>query len=325
MAALTAGQKEHFDEYGFVHVEDVFDPERDIDPFIDEFAGVLNSLVDRLLAEGKILSDYSELPFGNRVTKIYGESKEIHNQHLDFSLPQNGVKPDTPFWAGPAIFGALTALGVLDVAESIVSPEIYSNPVQHVRIKVPESVSPRDENDNVMFGATPWHQDAGVVNPEADETNILTVWFPLMDASVENGCLAVVPGSHRGELLTHCPGYRDRPGLQIPENLFNIGDSMPVPVKRGGALLLTKKTVHSSLPHVSDRIRWSFDLRYQPTGQATGRSVFPGFVARSAADPESELHDANTWYEMWRDTRDSLVIGEQPSFNRWDNDDPTCA
>ncbi len=325
MAALTAERKEHFDEYGFVHVEDVFDPERDIDPVIDEYAGVLNALADRLLAEGKISSDYSELPFGDRVTKIYGESKEIHNQHFDFSLPQNGVKPDTPFWAGPAIFGALTAPGVLDAAESIVGPEVYSNPVQHVRIKVPESVSPRDENGNVMFGATPWHQDAGVVNPEADETNILTVWFPLMDTSVENGCLAVVPGSHRGELLTHCPGYRDRPGLQIPENLFNIGDSMPVPVKRGGALLLTKKTVHSSLPNVSDRIRWSFDLRYQPTGQATGRSVFPGFVARSAADPESELHDANTWYEMWRDTRDSLVIGEQPSFNRWDNDDPTCA
>ena len=325
MAALTAEQKEHFDEYGFVHVEDVFDPERDIDPVIDEYAGVLNSLADRLLAEGKISSDYSELPFGDRVTKIYGESKEIHNQHFDFSLPQNGVKPDTPFWAGPAIFGALPAPGVLDAAESIVGPEVYSNPVQHVRIKVPESVSPRDENGNVMFGATPWHQDAGVVNPEADETNILTVWFPLMDTSVENGCLAVVPGSHRGELLTHCPGYRDRPGLQIPENLFNIGDSMPVPVKRGGALLLTKKTVHSSLPNVSDRIRWSFDLRYQPTGQATGRSVFPGFVARSAADPESELHDANTWYEMWRDTRDSLAIGEQPSFNRWDTDDPTCA
>ena len=63
MAALTAEQKEHFDEYGFVHVEDVFDPQRDIDPVIDEYAGVLNALADRLLAEGKISSDYSELPF----------------------------------------------------------------------------------------------------------------------------------------------------------------------------------------------------------------------------------------------------------------------
>ena len=89
--------------------------------------------------------------------------------------------------------------------------------------------------------------------------------------------------------------------------------------------LLTKMPVHSSLPNVSDRIRWSFDLRYRPTGQATGRSVFPGFVARSASNPGSELHDAGVWYEMWKDTRDSLAIGEQPSFNRWDSDDPSCA
>ena len=325
MPALTAEQKEHFEEYGFVHVEDVFDPEADIDPVIDEYAGVLDSLANKLLDEGKITSTYADLPFGDRVTKIYGESGEIHNQYFDFSLPQANVQPDTPFWAGPAIFGALTAPGVLDVAESIVGPEVYSNPVQHVRIKVPESVSPRDEDGNVMFGVTPWHQDAGVVNPEADDTHILTVWFPLMDANVENGCLTVVPGSHRGELLTHCPGYNDKPGLQIPENLFDYGDSMPVPVKKGGALLLTKMTVHSSLPNVSDRIRWSFDLRYQPTGQATGRSVFPGFVARSASNPGSELHDAGIWYEMWKSTRDSLAIGEQPSFNRWDSNDPSCA
>ena len=30
-----------------------------------------------------------------------------------------------------------------------------------------------------MLGATSWHQDNDVVRPEADETNMLTVWFPL--------------------------------------------------------------------------------------------------------------------------------------------------
>jgi phytanoyl-CoA hydroxylase len=100
---------------------------------------------------------------------------------------------------------------------------------------------------------------------------------------------------------------------------------MPVPVKKGDALLLTKKTVHSSLPNVSNSIRWSFDLRYQPTGEATGRSVFPGFVARSASNPASELHDAAQWFSMWEHTRDSLARGDQTSFNRWDTDDPSCA
>jgi phytanoyl-CoA hydroxylase len=53
--------------------------------------------------------------------------------------------------------------------------------------------------------------------------------------------------------------------------------------------------------------------------------VFPGFVARSESDPGSELHDSGTWYEMWKDTRDYLAKGDQPSFNRWNLDDPSCA
>ena len=44
MPALTAEQKEHFEEYGFVHVEDVFDPEGEIDPVIDEYAGLFSWL-----------------------------------------------------------------------------------------------------------------------------------------------------------------------------------------------------------------------------------------------------------------------------------------
>ncbi len=325
MATLTAEQKEHLSEFGFVSVDDVLDPESVIDPVINEYASVLDSLAEELLEDGVISSTYNDLEFGERVTQIYEESGEIHNGYFDFSLPQTGIKSDTPFWAGPAVFKALTAPTLLDSVESVVGPEIYSNPVQHVRIKVPESRAPRDESGNVKFGVTPWHQDNGVVNPEADETDILTVWFPLMDASVENGCLQVVPGSHTGQLLTHCPGYKQAMGATIPTDMFAENTAMPVPIKKGGALFLDKLTVHSSLPNVSERIRWSFDLRYHPVGQPTGRSVFPGFVARSRSNPQSELHDPNHWYLMWKETRDALARSEQPQFNRWDIDDPACA
>jgi hypothetical protein len=325
MAALTAEQNEHLTEFGFVALNDVLDPESVIDPVIEEYAGVLDSLAENLLREGAISSTYSELEFGERVTRIYEESGEVYNGYFDFSLPQDGIKPDTPFWAGPAVFRALTAPDLLDVVESVVGPEIYSNPVQHVRIKVPESRAPRDAAGNVKFGATGWHQDSGVINPEADATDILTVWFPLMDTDADNGCLQIVPGSHTGELLTHCPGYRETMGTTIPTDMFAENAAMPVPLKKGGALLLNKLTIHSALPNVSDRIRWSFDLRYHPIGQPTGRKVFPGFVARSRSNPASELHDPQQWYLMWKEARDSLARSEQPSFNRWDSDDPACA
>jgi len=39
---------------------------------------------------------------------------------------------------------------------------------------------------------------------EADETDMLTVWLPVTDATEENGCLCAIPGSHREGLVTHC-------------------------------------------------------------------------------------------------------------------------
>ena len=322
MPALTPEQLEHFETYGYLHVEHLFDPVAVIDPVMDEYDGVLDTLANELQEKGEINSTYDELGFGDRVTKVYAESGKNHQQHFDFSLPQKGIVAETPFWAGPAVFRALTDPSLLDAAECFVGPEIYSNPVQHVRVKVPESVAPRDEDGNVIFGATPWHQDIGVLTEEADDSDILTVWFPLMDTDAENGCLQVLPGSHTGQIHTHCPGAQ---GLQIPESVLGTEGARAVPMKRGDVLFLTKHTVHAALPNNSERIRWSFDLRYQPAGQPTGRSSFPGFVARSRSHPETELHDPQQWCAMWRDARDNLAGELDPTYNRWNSDHPACA
>ena len=50
-------------------------------------------------------------------------------------------------------------------------------------------------------------------------------------------------------------------------------------------------TPHAALENKSDELHWSFDLRYNPVGQNTGRPAFPGFVARSRSQPEKELRD----------------------------------
>ncbi len=63
-------------------------------------------------------------------------------------------------------------------------------------------------------------------------------------------------------------------------------------MQAGDVLFLNKMMLHSSLSNVSDRIRISFDLRYNPIGQPSGRPAFPGFVARSRRAPEAELTDS---------------------------------
>ena len=129
---------------------------------------------------------------------------------------------------------------------------------------------------------------------------------------------------HPRELATHCPGSGPDGGLQIPSRLIG-GQPVPVPVKRGGALFMHRRTMHASLANRSDDLRWSFDLRYQPTGLPTGRPAFPGFVARSRLDPQSEQRDWRAWSQSWLEARARLAQGLPPRFNRWLTDAPACA
>lgn len=322
MGALTAEQIAQFEEEGYLLVRGLFDPEEDLDPIIEEYKGVLDRLAESLYIAGEISSLHADLPFGERLIKIYQESGKVHAQYFDFSLPQANVQPDTPFWAGPAVFAALRNEKLLDAVESLVGPEIYSNPVQHVRLKPPEHLTPKNENGQVQLGKTPVHQDNGVVLPEADATQILTVWFPLTRATIKHGCLAVWPGSHRHGLLDHCP---TNIGLGIPGKLLGGSKAMPMPMERGDVLFMHKLTVHASFSNTSDEVRWSFDLRYNPIGQPTGRPAFPGFVARSRQHPETELRDPAGWHTLWQNARDQLASVEMDRFNRWDKDNPVCA
>ncbi|MDA1256990.1 MAG: phytanoyl-CoA dioxygenase family protein [Chloroflexi bacterium] len=328
MTALTEQQLEQFHREGYLLVEDLFDPAEVLDPMIDEYEGVLDRLAYELHESGAIQSRYENLEFGERVTQVYRDSGKVHAGYFDFSLPQKGIKYDTPMWHGPRVFDALSNPDIVDVAESILGHEVFSNPVQHVRIKPPEKLVPiNPDTGHVQLGATPWHQDNGVINAEADESDILTVWFPVWDADEEAGCLQVVPRSHNDGLLTHCPSGAGNKGfgMEIPDALFDVERAVPVPMKRGSVLLLTSRTCHNSLSNNSDRIRWSLDLRYNPIGQATGRAAFPGFVARSKEAPETELHDAEEWARIWRDARFHLAQQADPVYNRWNSDDPACA
>ncbi|MXX41232.1 MAG: phytanoyl-CoA dioxygenase, partial [Gemmatimonadetes bacterium] len=182
MPCLTDEQLAHFDEEGYLLVRGMLDVDEVIQPIIDEYHGVLDTLARELYQAGQIASTYDDLPFGKRLTQIVVESGQIHAQYFDFSLPQTGIDADTPFWAGPAVFRCITNPDLLDAVESIVGPEIWSNPVQHVRLKPPERLVPKNHNGQALVSATNWHQDNGVVLPEADDSEVLTVWFPLNEA-----------------------------------------------------------------------------------------------------------------------------------------------
>ena len=322
MPGLSAAQLAQFDRDGYLVVENVLDPVADIQPLFAEYTAILNGIIDGLIAEGTLTSRYENLSFTDRLTQVCMESGRVYSSHFDISLPQRGVKYDTPMHVGPAVFNLLTSPRLLDVVESVVGPEVYSNPVQHIRTKLPPKVFEHGATMNGLVGKVEWHQDNGVVLPEADVSTILTVWLPLTDATLENGCMQVIPGSHRDGLKDHCPVDQ----LRIPDQLLELNRAKPLPMKAGSALLMNQQTVHSSLDNVTeDQVRISFDLRYQPVGQPTGRPAFPGFVARSGSRPEQVLNDPAAWAKLWLDTRERLARRDDPTFNRWSADAAVCA
>ena len=322
MPGLSAAQLEQLDREGYLVVEDVLDPHEDIAPLFAEYSAVLDEIVDGLVSEGAISSRYDHLPFADRLIRVCIESGRVFSSNFDISLPQKGVKYDSPIHVGPAAFRLLTSPRLLDVVESVIGPEIYSNPVQHIRTKLPPRVFEHGAKANGLVSKVEWHQDNGVVLPEADEATILTVWLALTDATERNGCMQVIPRSHREGLKDHCPVDQ----LRIPDTLLPLDRAKPLPMKAGSALLMNQQTIHSSLDNVTeDQVRISFDLRYQPVGQPTGRPLFPGFVARSRSRPEQVLDDPAAWAKLWLDTRERLARAEDTAFNRWSADSPVCA
>ncbi len=306
---LTDDQITAFHRDGYLVVEDVV---TDKLPAVQvEYEGLL----DRLCATWGVRG----VDFEDKIIRAYMEGFEWF-QPLDISLPGDRIFANTPMHQGPAVFDMMTAPKLLDLVQDLIGPEITSNPIQHVRIKPPAPVVMEDET-RAHITSTEWHQDRAVALEEADQTDMVTVWIAVTDATAKNGCLQVVPFGPNPEILPHCPNKQ----TSIADGFLNDAGAISLPVNKGGVVLLHPLVPHSSLRNYTKGIRWSFDLRFNVTGQPTGRAHFPEFVARSAANPESELHDWREWRDLWEDARKRLAVSPHIDLHRWTSDAPYCA
>ena len=87
-----------FQQQGFLIVEDVLDPERDLDPVVAEYESLLDELAARWHAAGLLPSTFRELPFAQRFARVLNEAPHDLNvmSHFDISLPAEGVTAETP-------------------------------------------------------------------------------------------------------------------------------------------------------------------------------------------------------------------------------------
>lgn len=99
----------------------------------------------------------------------------------------------------------------------------------------------------------PPHQDWSFTDDT--QFNSVTVWTALMDTTIENGAMAVLPGSHR---WFHGPRASPSPGYITPFQAhgMNLFPYMKlIPMKAGQALVFENKTLHASPPNNSSVAR----------------------------------------------------------------------
>ncbi len=329
---LSSDQRTAFERDGFLAIDAVLD-DADLRPLEEEYEAVLAAAAAELYDAGKISKTYADLPFAERYIELLAEYPDLY-AYLNISLPLLNERRDPATYrmhAGPAVFGLLRHPKLLDLAEAILGPEVLSNPVQQLRLKPPRRSVSNGVAENSNIGTTTWHQDIVALLPEADNTPLLTIWVAVTPATEEKGCLLSIPGSHRGGPTLHCPGKELAAEMYVPLDAEQLDRAVALPVGRGGVVLFDKHNVHCSLPNQSTALRWSLDLRYSPAGMPTGRPAFPGFLARSRANPERELRDPVQWKRLWDQARDDILSGayQGPVFEeaRWraNAESPLCA
>jgi ectoine hydroxylase-related dioxygenase (phytanoyl-CoA dioxygenase family) len=83
--------------------------------------------------------------------------------------------------------------------------------------------------------------------------NSVTVWIPLADVGVDEGALKVVPGSHKAGIYPH------KDGIITGSFAFEF---VQYPMSFGDVLAFNQKLVHASGRNISQKIRFSIQIRY---------------------------------------------------------------
>jgi len=107
----------------------------------------------------------------------------------------------------------------------------------------------------------PWHQDNAYFSVTPLEA-VIGVWLALDDATVENGCMHVIPGGQHN-------GYRHHHGTdcEIAPALLEIDRAIPVPIPAGGALFFYGMLPHQTPPNRSPQRRRALQFHFR--GAAT--------------------------------------------------------
>jgi non-heme Fe2+,alpha-ketoglutarate-dependent halogenase len=164
------------------------------------------------------------------------------------------------------VWDILTNPVILDYVEDLIGPDIVAWGTQYF-CKLP--------GDGKVVS---WHQDASYWPFTPAQT--VTLWLAVDDADRANGCMQVIPGTHRlGHLEFDMSGANENSVLpQKIKGVESYGAPVCFELKAGEISLHADMLIHGSEPNRSNRRRCGLTVRYAATSV---RSLDPNWTQNS--------------------------------------------
>ncbi|MBT6148631.1 MAG: phytanoyl-CoA dioxygenase family protein [Gemmatimonadetes bacterium] len=183
-----------------------------------------------------------------RVTDECVEKSREVTEHTDMYDLEPDHTPESPrlrrlkspVSAHPAYERALRNDRVLDIVSQLVGTEAVRYNGNKLNMKSGGFGSPVE-----------WHQDWAFYPHTNDD--LLAVGICIDEMSEENGCLLVVPGSHKGPILDHHQDGHFVGAVTDPD--FDDSRAEKVELPAGGISIHHVRALHGSLPNLSPKPR----------------------------------------------------------------------
>ena len=195
--------------------------------------------------------------------------REDGNQFDLAGTDEDGVQAALPQILNPQAYApemknTLAETNALHIARQLLGPDVVSTGA-HAIFKP------------ARHGATtPWHQDEAYWGADLDYRS-LSVWIPLQPATLENGCMQFIPGSHKLEVLPHrsIGGDTRVHGLELDVD-YDVSNAAVCPLPAGGATIHPSRTLHFTAANHSDVPRRALILTFgAPATPRTDERRFP--------------------------------------------------
>ena len=299
--SLTPTEQRQFNDLGYLVREDIYS-QAEMQPL----KGALTALIDRTCAtlqeEGLLGEEtFADEPFETRLGALFKANTEA-GERINSAIMGHGGGG----FKEQAMLDFLRHSPLVSCIESLVGSEIIGSSVYRIRPKAP----------GYTRGAVPWHQDSGYFLQHCDTNLIVTCWIPLVDATIDNGCLYVLPNSHQNGIVRHYTGGQGG-YLEIAEEDLPKPEPIVVEMPAGSVLFMSNLTPHASFENTTDIVRWSIDLRYEhadapnnidehpkdfdPERDPVTMACYPGegdFVIQDPRHPEREVTDIEDFQEI---------------------------